>query len=319
MKHLPLTAQTLYADLLQSVTFSTTLPGSVFTQTIRGKPYLYAAEKHGAARITRYLGRADDPETTTRADGIRRAAQDAKTRRTTVSMLKRAGVPAPTIAMGRVLEAVANAGLFRNGIVLVGTGAYQVYSAVVGVALSPAALTTRDADLAATSLAVTSDVEGESLLDVLKRADPTFVPQPSLDWFRSAAGLEVDVRTRHRKGADEERAVIMPGLQCSAQPLRYLEFLIADPISAVALYGPGVPVTVPQPARFAIHKLIVAQVRPEASVKRGKDLAQAKELIAALGAADPRSVADAFANARRRGAKWKTHLDRSLREIDLDL
>jgi hypothetical protein len=49
MKHLPLTAQTLYADLVQSVTFSTTLPASVYTQTIRGKPYLYAAEKHGGA------------------------------------------------------------------------------------------------------------------------------------------------------------------------------------------------------------------------------------------------------------------------------
>ena len=66
MKPLPLNVQTLYADLTQSVTFSTTPPGSVFTQTIRGKPYLYAAEKHGAVRITRYLGLAEDPETTER-------------------------------------------------------------------------------------------------------------------------------------------------------------------------------------------------------------------------------------------------------------
>jgi hypothetical protein len=325
MKPLPLNVQTLYADLAQSVTFSTTLPASVFTQTIRGKPYLYAAEKHGAVRITRYLGLAEDPDTAERAENIRRAAQDAKVRRTTVSMLKRSGVPAPTIAMGRVLDAIAKAGLFNNGIVLVGTAAYQVYPAVVGAALSPAALTTQDADLAAASLAVTSDVEGESLLDVLKRADPTFTPQPNLDprspprRFRSAAGLEVDVLTRHRTRADEERAVVMPGLKCSAQPMRYLEFLIADPIAAVALYGPGVPVTVPQPARYAVHKLIVAQVRAEASVKRGKDLAQAKELITALGLADPRSVETAIANARHRGAKWKAHLDRSLREIGLDL
>src|SRR5437764_14594012 len=104
MKHLPLNVQTLYADLLQSVTFATTLPGSVYTQTIRGTPYLYAAEKHGAVRRTRYLGLAEDPDTTERAEEIRRAAQDAKGRRTTVSMLKRAGVAAPTLAMGRVLE-----------------------------------------------------------------------------------------------------------------------------------------------------------------------------------------------------------------------
>jgi hypothetical protein len=271
MKPLPLNVQTLYADLTQSVTFSTTPPGSVFTQTIRGKPYLYAAEKHGAVRITRYLGLAEDPETTERAQNIRRAAQDAKGRRTTVSMLKRSGLPAPSIAMGRLLEAIAKAGLFNNGIVLVGTAAYQIYPALVGAVLSAAALTTQDADLAAASLAVASDSKGESLLDVIKRADPTFIPQPSLDpgtlpWrFRSAAGLEIEVVTRHRTRADEERPVVIPGLQCSAQPLRYLEFLIADPISAVALYGAGVPVTVPQPARYAVHKLIVAQVRRASS------------------------------------------------------
>jgi hypothetical protein len=325
MKPLSLNIQTLYADLAQSITFSTTLPGSVFTQTIRGKPYLYAAEKHGAVRITRYLGLAEDPETTERAENIRRAAQDAKGRRTTVSMLKRAGLPAPTIAMGRLIEAIAKAGLFNNGIVLVGTAAYQIYPAIVGAVLSTAALTTQDADLAVASLAVAPDMKGESLLDVIERADPSFIPQPSLDprtppWrFRSAAGLEIEVVTRHRTRADEEHPVVIPGLRCSAQPLRYLEFLIADPIPAVALYGAGVPVTVPQPARYGVHKLIVAQVRQQGSAKREKDLIQAGELIAALETSHPGAVKDALENARQRGRKWKAAVDRSLREIGLDL
>jgi hypothetical protein len=325
MKPLSLNIQTLYADLAQSITFSTTLPGSVFTQTIRGKPYLYAAEKHGAVRITRYLGLAEDPETTERAENIRRAAQDAKGRRTTVSMLKRAGLPAPTIAMGRLIEAIAKAGLFNNGIVLVGTAAYQIYPAIVGAALSTAALTTQDADLAVASLAVAPDMKGESLLDVIERADPSFIPQPTLDprtppWrFRSAAGLEIEVVTRHRTRADEEHPVVIPGLRCSAQPLRYLEFLIADPIPAVALYGAGVPVTVPQPARYGVHKLIVAQVRQQGSAKREKDLIQARELIAALETSHPGAVKDALENARQRGRKWKAAVDRSLREIGLDL
>jgi hypothetical protein len=325
MKPLSLNIQTLYADLAQSITFSTTLPGSVFTQTIRGKPYLYAAEKHGAVRITRYLGLAEDPETTERAENIRRAAQDAKGRRTTVSMLKRAGLPAPTIAMGRLIEAIAKAGLFNNGIVLVGTAAYQIYPAIVGAALSTAALTTQDADLAVASLAVAPDMKGESLLDVIERADPSFIPQPSLDprtppWrFRSTAGLEIEVVTRHRTRADEEHPVVIPGLRCSAQPLRYLEFLIADPIPAVALYGAGVPVTVPQPARYGVHKLIVAQVRQQGSAKREKDLIQARELIAALETSHPGAVKDALENARQRGRKWKAAVDRSLREIGLDL
>lgn len=325
MKPLSLNIQTLYADLVQSITFSTTLPGSVFTQTIRGKPYLYAAEKHGAVRITRYLGLAEDPETTERAENIRRAAQDAKSRRTTVSMLKRAGLPAPTLAMGRLMEAIAKAGLFNNGIVLVGTAAYQIYPAIVGAALSTAALTTQDADLAVASLAVAADIQGETLLDVIRRADPSFIPQPTLNprtppWrFRSAAGLEIEVVTRHRTRADDERPVVIPGLRCSAQPLRYLEFLLADPIPAIALYGAGVAVTVPQPARYAVHKLIVAQLRHQGSAKREKDLIQAKELITALDTGHPGAVKDALTNACERGRKWKAAVDRSLREIGLDL
>jgi hypothetical protein len=323
MKRLPLNVVTLYADLAQSISFSTTLPASVFKQTVAGKVYLYAVEKHGSARVKRYLGPASDPEVATRAQNIRRAAADARVRRTTVSMIKRSGVPAPTLAMGRVMEALANAGLFRKGAILVGTGAYQVYSAIVGASLSHAASTTQDADLAAASLAIASDTQGEDLLDVLKRADPSFIAQMGLDArvppkrFRSAAGFEVDAITRYRKRADEERPVIIPGLRCSAQPLRYLEFLIADPIPAVALYGSGVEVIVPQPARYAVHKLIVAQVRAQGSAKRSKDLAQSRELIEALAVSAPHSIPDAIADARRRGAKRRMHVDSSLREIGL--
>jgi hypothetical protein len=321
MKRLPLNIQTLYADLAQSVTFSDTVPGSVFEQRIKGKVYLYATEKHGAKRIQHYLGRADDPGVQRRANEIRRAALDAKLRRTTVSMLKRSGVPAPSLEMGRLMEAISNVGLFRKGVLLVGTGAYQVYSPIVGAALAATSLTTHDADLAAASLAAESDIEGEGLLDILRRADPTFAPQFGLDprvppkRFRSAAGLEVDILTRYRTRADDETPIRLPGLKCSAQPLRFLEYLIEDPTAAVALYGAGVQITVPHPARYAVHKLIVAQVRTEFSTKRNKDLAQAGELLEALRASDPHVVEDALENGRSRGAKWKKHIDASLAEI----
>jgi hypothetical protein len=322
MKRLSLNVQTLYADLAQSVTFSDTVAGSVFAQKIKGKTYLYATEKHGATRLQHYLGPAEDPDVLRRAEDIRRAAQDARLRRTTVSMLKRSGVPAPTLVMGRLMEAVANAGLFRKGLVLVGTGAYQVYSPLVGTALAATSLTTHDADLAAASLAIESDVSGESLLDVLLRADPTFTPQPGLDdrvppkRFRSQAGLEVDVLTCYRSRKDDEKPVVLPGLECSAQPLRFLEYLIDEPIDAVALYGPGVRVRVPQPARYAVHKLIVAQVRAKASTKWGKDLAQAAELLEALELYDPGAIEDALDDARSRGARWRKHIDASFAAIE---
>jgi hypothetical protein len=78
MKRLPLNVQTLYADLAQSVSFSATLPASIYKQTVGGKVYLYAVEKHGAARVKRYLGPASDPGVEKRGDDIRRAPADAK-------------------------------------------------------------------------------------------------------------------------------------------------------------------------------------------------------------------------------------------------
>ncbi|MCT7377950.1 nucleotidyltransferase domain-containing protein [Chelativorans sp. EGI FJ00035] len=59
----------------------------------------------------------------------------------------------------------------------------------------------------------------------------------------------------------DEKVKPLPALGVSAQALNYLNFLIADPLRAVALYRSGVLVQVPRPERFAIHKLIVADRR----------------------------------------------------------
>ncbi|MGL4242402.1 MAG: GSU2403 family nucleotidyltransferase fold protein, partial [Beijerinckiaceae bacterium] len=208
-----------------------------------------------------------------------------------------------------------------NGMVLVGTAAYQTYAPVVGFMLGGAALSTQDADLAAASLAVQSDADGVHLLDILKRADPSFIAAPMLDRkalpkrFRSSSGFDVDVITRYRTRKDDENGVPVPGLGCSAQPLRYLEFLIEEPIDVVALYNAGVTVRVPQPARYAVHKLIVAQERQPGNVKRRKDLMQAESLMAALRESNPSALDDALEDARSRGAKWRAHVDASLAEL----
>ncbi len=83
----------------------------------------------------------------------------------------------------------------------------------------------------------------------------------------------------------------------------------------MALYGSGVEIVVPQPSRYAVHKLVVAQVRAHSSAKRAKDLAQSRELIEALAESAPDSVHDAIEDALRRGGKWRAHVSRSLQEI----
>lgn len=73
----------------------------------------------------------------------------------------------------------------------------------------------------------------------------------------------------------------------------------------MVLYDTGVLVNVPSPARYAVHKLIVAQRRREGAAKVDKDLRQAEALIGARVARRPRDLWDAWEEAQGRGPKWR--------------
>src|SRR5271157_127470 len=128
MKPLPPALLTLYADLLQQLQEAALPVGSVRVQEVKGKKYLKANTTIGGQRKTLYIGPADDPEARRKAAAIQEEMHRARARRQTVGLLRRSGLPAPTPELGRVLEALASAGLFRRGAVLVGTAAYQCYS-----------------------------------------------------------------------------------------------------------------------------------------------------------------------------------------------
>jgi hypothetical protein len=101
----------------------------------------------------------------------------------------------------------------------------------------------------------------------------------------------------------------MPALGgASAQPLRHLDFLIYEPERSVVLFKGGVPVLVPAPERYAVHKLIVAVERKEDSAKSNKDVLQASALIAALNEKRPLELAEAWAEAWNRGPRWRNKL-----------
>jgi hypothetical protein len=98
-----------------------------------------------------------------------------------------------------------------------------------------------------------------------------------------------------------------------AQSLRFLNYLIADPISAVALYRSGILVRIPRPERYAIHKLIVAQRRQTGNLaKRRKDLAQAAALIKALAEDRPSELRQAYQTAMDAGPEWRATICTSL-------
>lgn len=321
MTPIPLTFQTLYADLAQQVAIASPDEATVVVKIEKGISYLRLQRWVGGSRVVEHMGRADDPAVLARADNARREMLRREERRKLVSMLRRM-VPAPTAALGKVLDALASAGLFRNGAVLVGTAAYQCYPPLVGHVLPSATVMTQDADLATADLAIAGDVAGRSMQAILSQSDPSFAAVLGLDAralpsrFRSSNGFMVDLLTPQRRRTDTN-PMPLTNLAAGAVPLQHLDWLMHDPVPALALHGAGVAVIVPQPARFAVHKLILAQKRPAADrIKRTKDLLQAANLMEALEAHSPFELEDALASARAKGKSgWADPLARSLDEV----
>lgn len=324
MKTLDLVYSTMLAELGQRSldgAFTTDFPldGRFVTVPVKGRDYWYF-DQPGQKR--RYVGRTDDIEISKRVSDFQALKDDLRARRRIVSTLTReAYLPSPERLSGDVVEAMAAAGLFRLRGILVGTVAFGCYSGLLGVRLPNQSLQTGDADFAQ-DFAVSAEVLDSipPVLDVLGNVDQTFraVPhssgKPGVTAFVNANGYRVEFLTSNR-GSDDYigHPSPMPALGgASAEPLRFLDFLIRDPVRAVVLHGSGIPVLVPAPERYAVHKLIVATRRRKdgtGQVKTEKDLLQSTLLFDAMH--QTRKSADlalAWSEAWQRGESWQQAL-----------
>jgi hypothetical protein len=327
--------QTLYSELVQrcldeSFAADFSPDGRFVAVQVKQKKYWYfdTPKSEGGGQSRRYVGPTDDPEITKRVEAFKDIKANLKGRQRLVATLTRqAHLPPPLLKVGQVTDELAKAGLFRLRGVLVGTGAYQCYSAVLGRRLKASAMQTGDADFA--QFHDVSVVIGDSLppiLEVLRKVDPTFRDIPSqLDGrlstrFASRDDFKVEFLTPNRGSDDREgRPVPMPALGgASAAPLRFLDYLIYQPMRAVMLHGAGVPVLVPSPERYAVHKLIVASRRIDRD-KRTKDRLQARSIFEAMIANRQHAdLATAFTEAWDRGEHWRIEIRNSIASYDDD-
>ena len=101
--------------------------------------------------------------------------------------------------------------------------------------------------------------------------------------------------------------------------LRYLDFLLYQEVNSVALHGAGIPINVPDPTRYALHKLIVSQLRrhddAQSQAKSRKDLDQAAALITILSKARPDDLQDLWEELCDRGPSWRVKATRSLASL----
>jgi len=320
MKTIPSTFRTLFADLEQKAR-NAPLAGSVYERDRDGVLYAYAKIPVGSTRVDTFIGKSDDPLTAQQTEELRRGMETRRENRKIVSLLKSAGFANFDPAMGAILDSIAHARLFREGAVLVGTAAYTASEAHVGSFLPEPTIMTGDLDLATANLAISAEPP-EPMIAILRRADPTFEPVMQIDprkppsRFRNRQGYFVDIVTPTRRNTDTN-PIPLKELDAGAAPLQQLDWLIENPVPTVALWDHGIPINIPQPARLAVHKLILAQNRgPTDRVKRQKDLSQADALMTALYSTDPFGMEEALNDARQRGKRgWAEKIDRSLAEL----
>ena len=329
---LPLSVATAHAELVDRLRFERAAAfaeGSTFRlRRIKGRDYWYVQEPtRGATRLPeQYLG-PDTPELSASVAQARAAKTLADDRRVMVRGLLSAGLPGPGSLAGDTVAAMARAGVFRLRGMLVGTLAYQTYGGLLGVRLGAASMKTEDVDVAqdyGVSLAL-DDALPVDFLSVLRSVSPHFMPlddafNPGFAASYGDGRFRVDVLTTQR-GATSRKPATLPALRTHARPLRFLDFLLRDAVEAVLLHRHGVLVRVPEPARFAVHKLILASLRGAADASKiGKDLDQAAALIGALQALRRSDeVEEAWHEAAARGAGWRQRLLKGRKRLPADI
>lgn len=195
-------------------------------------------------------------------------------------------MPQPVAA---VLEMLALSGVFRLGGVLVGTRAFLAFGPMLGVVFEGSAALTQDIDIAHEP---TLGIALDRVIDVprqLEKLDLGFHAVPKLDPRKPSTSFKVrgrDLRVDFLTpliGREKEDPVFIPALKVAAHPLRLLDYLIDSPVNAVVIARRGILVRLPDPSRFALHKLWTAtQRRPDQHLRARKDVAQAEVLLETL-------------------------------------
>lgn len=289
-----------------------------------GKAYWYEMYRVGSDVRKRYIGE-DSQETAERITRLTAESENRKhrlaARSRLIRILRAEGFQPIEPAIGSLLTALAQVGSFRLGATIVGTHAFRMYEGELGLRFRASEIMqTGDLDIAQferLSLTVGDQVD-PSLAETFQTLD--FAPVPSVfsrsywRWKQTRSETLVEFLTPSFRPEEDIRD--LPALGVSAQSLHFLNYLIASPIKAAALYRSGVLVQIPRPEAYAIHKLIVANRRAGPDlIKAHKDRLQAAVLIRALAEDRPDELREAHEDAVSRGQKWQEHIAASLKRM----
>jgi hypothetical protein len=333
MFEIDIQSRTLYAeliDLLQIAEVSrniSSLKGSFSIKEVKGDEYVYFRAYNPSGQLDEiYVGKRND-----QTERLMRDHSEGKSDVVEMGVkLKRlssqimAGVKMTTDkAMIRVIRSLADAGVFRNGGVLVGTHAFQAAGLILGVCWTAYTTTTTDVDHAVERrVTVAIPMINSDIPAALDSLQMGFYPvprlnhkDPSTNFAIRKSQLRLDVLTP--KTEESDAPVFIKRFNCAAEPLSYLSYVIESPVPSVLLDTTPVLVNIPQPARYAMHKLIVSQVRDMAGdAKRPKDLYQAFQILSVLQENRPFDIQPAWEDLVGRGSKWRKYAEAGLTAME---
>jgi len=284
--------QTLYSSVVERASTQAEVPlhspGSVAQKTVAGKTYIYwrvylASGKHKETS----LGRAGAPSTDAALETKQVESAELRALATDVQVLRKAGFAAADNSSALTLATLFNAGIFSHGGVLVGSHAFGALLNSLGVRLA-ANYATEDIGIGSAGSISVAIPEDRSFLDILRDSSVPFFEVPELDRRKPSTSfkargkpLKVDLLVR---GTEAHVTKPLPEIRAHATGLPYFRYLVSNAARGFVLGKEHViPVTLPDPARFALHKLIVSTLRdPSRALKADKDRRQAAVLIDAL-------------------------------------
>ncbi len=285
MEHWDRAIQSVYANLLDSVKSDAGLPasGSVVTSMSKGHAYNQHRISYEGTPISLTLEQE-------------RASTDGwPNRRKLVATLLASGANVPDNPTAKTIELLDAIGCFSfQRAILIGSHAFNAIGNNLGVTWD-AGFETKDIDLG--RMVKVSTSPSHKTTEILLKAGFRQIPQlnrkhPPTNFIHKKSGMKIDFLTP-MIGKPNHTPAHLHGTDIHAEPIRFLDYLIKDPQEAAILTRNGVLVSVPQSARYALHKCIIYQYRRD-DIKRQKDLLQAQSILNVLEERMPHLIMEAW-------------------------
>lgn len=283
--------------------------GSISKRTNQNGVEYYVHRFYGGDGKQRetYIGTNEDGDQ--KANLLNAQIAEVKALLPELRLLVREGYQAVDAKTYATLASLHLHGLFAAGATLVGSHAFGVLINQMGI--RAAAYATEDVDVARREALAFERLPEKTFLDMLRESGIHFVEVPQLDVRQPSSSFKQQGTSRFHVDLlvpspdNDIRIVRVPELGAFATALPFLSYALGQTQMATLLSREGCcPVRVPVAERFAVHKLVVSQLRTNRDAKADKDIFQASAVLAALGDRFPGAIESAVMDLPRSARKY---------------